>query len=165
MLRVRSKGGICESTSIAKRKKNYSAAAVRFWGGLSAQCHDKSKLGLRSTSRNSSFTSGPPTFLSEGRTEVFFTWSYTNYIQFSCLQCNTNAVKGERGIPREHKHCPNYFLISKICQKVELSYIKGCDSIVLTYSTIHLEGNVHKHRATVLKYPHRSNLIYKESLL
>ena len=36
MLRVRSKGGICESTSIAKRKKNYSAAAVRFWGGLSA---------------------------------------------------------------------------------------------------------------------------------
>lgn len=32
MLCVRSKGGGCEYTSIAKRKKNYSAAAVHFWG-------------------------------------------------------------------------------------------------------------------------------------
>lgn len=32
MLCVRSKGGECEFIRIAKRKKNYSAAAVRFWG-------------------------------------------------------------------------------------------------------------------------------------
>lgn len=108
MLCVRPKGCECDFTSIAKRKKKKLLSSccpvlgVAGWGmcGLSAWCHDKSKFWLRSTSHNISFTSGPPTFLSERRIEVFFTWSYTNYVRFSCLAMQQHCCQRWKRYPQ-----------------------------------------------------------------
>jgi len=61
-----------ETTSCSQKKKGYPAAAVEFLLGAIAIA----KVWFRSTYQNSSFTSSPPTCLSEDRTVTFLTWTH-----------------------------------------------------------------------------------------
>lgn len=51
-------------------------------------------------SHSSSFTSGPPTFLPEGRADVLFTWSHTNHMRFSCCAMQQQCCQRQERCPQ-----------------------------------------------------------------
>lgn len=51
-------------------------------------------------SHSSSFTSGPPTFLPEGRADVLFTWSHTNHMRFSCRAMQQQCCQRQERCPQ-----------------------------------------------------------------
>lgn len=102
-----SSGDVCEAKAVGvnlqcSQKKTWFSHCGWVWV-LWLVPWQEQVLHEQQHSHSSRVTSGPPTFLSGGRIEVFFTWSYTNYISSVALQCNDKAAKGRRG-PPESRH-------------------------------------------------------------
>lgn len=109
MFCVRSEGGECEFTRIAKRKKKSTQQLLFSSGGIICL----SAMTRANSDREAQVITAAlplahqPFFPREG--QRFSSPGHTQIIYNSvALKCKNNAVKGGRGIPREQKYCPNY---------------------------------------------------------